>query len=133
MRFVCPLLLLVFSLSSCQTSPPPQTPTPEFPALTAFKKVVEDRLGVLWDARVKANVANVQLGTVKVTFEIPVAGGAVRNVRLVSNTAGPLDKAIAEHAIADLRTPPVPKAVLKKLGEGEPLIFDESFTIFSNP
>ncbi len=134
MRSLRFLLVLALSFSSCQTAPQiAATPTPEFPALLAYKKIVEDRLGPLWYARVKANARNVELGTVKVIFEIPAAGGAVRDVRLVSNSGGPLGKAIAEHAIADLRTPPIPKAVLKNLGQGEPLIFDESFAVFANP
>jgi hypothetical protein len=122
--------LLTLGLLSCQTAAPPYPPNA--PAtLDGYKKVVEDRLGPIWHQAIAADPA-VTLGTVKVTFEIPAAGGRPRNLKTVSNTAGPVDERIARHAIEDLRVPPIPRAVLEKLQAGEPLVLDESFTVFQN-
>ena len=126
-------LLLTLALCSCTTPSIRPTPTPEFPELTAYKKVVEDHLGRFWFRRIHANEEHLQLGTVKITFEIRSTGGAVTNITVISNTGGPLEESIARHAVEDLRAPPVPKAVLRKIPAGEPLVLDESFTIFQNP
>jgi hypothetical protein len=96
-----------------------------------YKKTVEDELGPIWYRLTESNIAFLQLGTVTTTFEIPAAGGRVRNLRITSNTAGRMDELIARRAIGQLRAPPVPSEILAQLHQ-DYFVLEESFTIFGN-
>jgi hypothetical protein len=126
-RFI--LLVTALFLASCRS-------TPEWPKTTPatganYKKVVEDRLGPLWCHEVKNNLSAAQVGVVKLTFEIPAAGGHVTNLKVVSNTGGKIDEHIAVTAVNRLRAPPIPQAILES-EKSDYLKFEESFTIFED-
>lgn len=86
-------------LSSCRTAPTkpeaPEKPTKHSAAVARYMKSMEDRLGPIWYKLTKVHEDEIQLGTVETTFEIPAAGGPVRNVKVVSNTGGRMDELIA--------------------------------------
>ncbi len=117
--------------SSCRAVP--QVPTNVPVTLDGYKKAVEDQLGPIWYRLVGEKEANLAaIGTVKLIFEIPVAGGRVRNVQVTSNTGGKGDERIALDAVKQLRAPPIPAALLQAQ-LADHISFDESFTIFENP
>lgn len=125
---VFPALLLAAGLSSCSTAPkaPPEIPS----TVEAYTKVVEDQLGPFWYHAV-ANDSRVTIGTVKLTFEIPAAGGRARNLKIVSNDAGMVDEKVARAAVGRLRALPIPGAILKP--REDHISFEESFTILPLP
>lgn len=100
--------------------------------MALYYKNMEDRLGPIWYELTKIHEDELHLGTVSTTFEIPVAGGKVRNVKVVSNTGGRMNLLIALRAIDQLRAPPVPAVVLSEL-RADHIVAEESFTIFANP
>lgn len=118
-------------LSSCTTAPPkPEPPkklTKVSPAEDRYKKTVEDQLGALWYRLTAVHLDSLQIGTVETTFEIPAAGGPVRNLRIESNTGGRMDELVARRAIDQLRALPVPVAVL---ADRDHIVLEESFTVF---
>jgi Flp pilus assembly protein TadD len=127
-------------LSSCLTTTRPgkvtgpgQNETAEqiTPAVKAYRKAVEDRLGSFWYQLVKIHEDDLQLGTVEVTFDIPAAGGKVHNVRVSSNTGGRMDKLVALRAIDQLRAPPIPSQVLAEL-HADHVQFEESFAVYAS-
>ncbi len=93
---------------------------------------MEARLGPLWYRLMNARVRDLQAGTVKVTFDIPATGGRVRNYRVISNTAGPLNEKIARAAVAGLRAPPIPEALLKAAKTRDVFTMEESFTTYDD-
>ncbi len=93
--------------------------------------MVEDRLGPLWYHLVKINEDALQVGTVATTFEIPAAGGPVRNLTVIKNTGGRMAETIARQAIGQLRAPPVPHEILKQLQQ-DYFKLEESFTTYEN-
>ncbi|HEX4667206.1 MAG TPA: hypothetical protein VH207_11450 [Chthoniobacterales bacterium] len=100
--------------------------------MTAYQKAVEDRLGPIWYELAKIHGNDLHLGTVDTTFEIPAAGGKMRNVRVISNTGGRMDRLIALRALDQLRAPPIPPQVLAELRQ-DYIEVEESFTVFPNP
>ncbi len=94
------------------------------PTIDGYKKVVEDQLGPVWYREVAANPGTTT-GTVKLTFELPAAGGRARNLKTVSNDSGVADERIARAAVGRLRVPPIPAAILKAARK-DYLAFDES-------
>lgn len=127
-RFV--LLLGAAGLLSCETTPRWPEGTPE--TVENYKKVTEDRLGPLWYHEVNNNLSAAQVGVVKLTFQIPAAGGQVTNLKVVSNTGGALDESFAVTAVNRLRAPPIPLSLLQSKHEDH-LNFEESFTVFADP
>lgn len=130
MRFAQFVLLLgALGLAACQTAPPQ---LPKNTPLTAdgYKKAVEDILGPIWSKAVAPD-PDVTVGVVNLTFEIPAAGGAVRNLQTVSNTAGVVDGRIARIAVRQLRVPPIPEAILAS-EKADRLKFEEFFTVFDD-
>jgi hypothetical protein len=125
------------TLSSCRTVPtkpdftaPAETEKPPSPALAHYIKTVQDRIGAIWYALANKYGDQLHLGTVKISFDIPAAGGKVQNVRVISNTGGRMDKLIALRAIDQFRTPPIPTQVQAEL-PADHLYFDEMvFTVF---
>jgi hypothetical protein len=79
----------------------------------------------------EVHLNSLDLGTVQTTFEVPAAGGQVRNVRVTSTTGNRIDELIARRAIDQLRAPPIPAAILAQLHH-DFLVFEETFTIFDN-
>ena len=124
-------LLIVLALASCRTAPE-TTPVPT--TVEGYKKFVEDRLGQRWYRLAEANGVFLAVGTVETSFEIPAAGGRVRNLRIVSNTGNRTDEMIARGAIGHVRAPPVPPAIsaILQREHKDYLLFEESFTIFDN-
>ena len=128
------LVSLVY-LPACQTArpkPPPSVTTKDSPAVAAYRKAMEDRLGSIWYQLVKIHEDKLSLGTVSTRFEIAAAGGKPRHLKVVSNTGSVTDASIALRAIAQLRAPPIPPHVLAELHQ-DYIEFEESFTIFPNP
>jgi len=119
--------------SSCRTVPPkvetPQKPQQSSPATERYKKKVEDRLGPIWYRLVKVNQDSLHLGTVHITFEIPIAGGQPHNLRVTSNTGGRMDELVVRMACEQLRAPPVPPEIAAQLPGGY-FWLEESFTIY---
>ncbi len=130
------IFLIAFCLSSCRTAPPtterPKPPMKSSSAVERYKKTVEDRLGPIWYRLTTVNMNSLRLGTIATTFEIPAAGGRVRNLRVTSNTGGRMDELIARRAIDQLRAPAVPPEILVQLHQ-DYIVLEESFTIFANP
>ena len=124
------LLLVTLGFSACTTVPklPPNTPL----TVEGYKKALEDRLGPIWTRELTENASAAEIGTVKVTFQVPAAGGRVTNLKVVSNTAGKADEWIAVYAVGRLRAPPTPEEILRSVHKDH-LDFDESFTVFQNP
>jgi len=129
------IFLVALCLSSCRTAPrtaeAPRPTAKGSPAQEQYKKVVEDQLGPLWYGLAKIHEDSLHLGTVNTTFEIPAAGGLIRNLRVTSNTGGRMDELIARRAIDQLRAPPVPRAILARLHQ-DYIVFEESFTVYDN-
>lgn len=128
MRFIPFLLAICFT--SCSTVPelPKNTPLTK----AGYTKALEDHLGTIWHRLMAANVARVSVGTVKLTFRIPAAGGRPYNIQTISNSAAPANDQVARAAIKRLMAPPVPAAVLERIDEKNFLPFEESFTTFAN-
>jgi hypothetical protein len=129
-RIVLPIALFV---SSCRVAPP-KAETPKKPAKSSlaserYKNTVEDRLGPIWYRLVKINQDSLQAGTVETIFQIPVAGGQARNLKVTSNTGGRMDELVARMAIEQLRAPPVPPEIAAQLPEGY-FFLEEAFTIY---
>lgn len=135
MRFTSHAFLLgALFISSCRTAPETaaaRAPANIPPTLQAYKKVVEDQLGPLWYRLAEEKGDYLSVGTVDTRFEIPAAGGPVRNLKIISNTGGWMDERIARSAIEKLRAPPIPPKVLQRLHQNH-LVLEESFTIFAN-
>ncbi len=93
---------------------------------------MEDRLGTYWYALDKIHLAELHVGTVTTTFEIPAAGGKVRNVKVTSNTGGRFDALVALRAIDQFRAPPIPPDVLAEAHQ-DYVVVEELFTIFAKP
>ena len=131
-RLVFPIMLC---FSSCRTKPPaveaPKNSAKRSPEMKSYIKTVEDRLGPLWYRLTEGNEDLLSLGTVNTTFEIPAAGGKVRNLRVTSNTGSRMDELIVRRAIAQLRAPPIPAAILAQL-PNDYFALEEAFTIFEN-
>ena len=129
MRFFSLVLsALVLALAGCRTIP--TLPKDSQPTVDGYKKALEDQLGPIWYHAV-SHEPNVTVGTVKVTFEIPARGGRVHNFKIVSNSAGFIDKKMVYDAVEWLRAPPIPEAVLKA-AHADFVSFEESFTIYPN-
>ncbi|MBA3961391.1 MAG: hypothetical protein H0X40_05755 [Chthoniobacterales bacterium] len=130
MRFPSFVLLgAALAMSACSNVPTLPKGTP--PTTAGYTKVMEDRLGPIWYRMVAADQKRT-VGTVKLTFEASASGGHVRNLKIVSNDAGPADERIARAAVERLRLPPIPGAILQK--ENKHFIScEESFTIYQNP
>ncbi len=125
------LCLIVLGLSSCRTVP--EAPENIPPTAEGYKQVFEDKiLGPIWYRLVKQNESLANVGTVKLTFEIPAAGGRVRNLKIISNTGGKTDERIAREAVERLRAPTIPGAILQRTHDDH-IVFEESFTIYQNP
>jgi hypothetical protein len=126
-------LISLVCLSACQTArPKPQAAvkaTKTSPAAAPYIKSMEDRLGQVWYQLVRIHETDLYLGRVDTTFEIPAAGGKVRNVKVISNTGGRMDPLIALRAIEQLRAPPIPPQVLAELHQ-DYIEVEESFTVF---
>jgi hypothetical protein len=131
-RLVFPIMLC---FSSCQTAPPivdvSDNAAKLSPEVESYKKAVEDRLGPIWYRLTEVYRNDLDLGTVQTTFEIPAAGGQVRNLRVTSTTGNRIDELLARRAIDNLRAPPIPAAILAQLDHNY-LVFEETFTIFDN-
>ena len=125
------VFLLIVSFASCSSIPSLPKNTP--PTLAGYSKVVEDRLGPIWTRLMNARVREVQAGTVKVTFEVPAAGGHPRNYRVISNTASKMNETIARAAVAQLMAPAVPEELLKEINSRDVLTMEESFTTYQDP
>jgi hypothetical protein len=110
----------------------PKKPAKSTPAMERYKETVEDRLGPIWYRVVKANQDFLQLGTVDTIFEIPLAGGRARNLRVTSNTGGQMAELVARSAILQLRAPPVPPEIAAQLPDGY-FFFEETFTVAYPP
>ncbi len=127
---MCLSFLFWFGFTSCQSHPVGKK-TAAF-AHDAFAKVqekLEDRLGPPWYRLAEANERLLSVGTTVLKFEIPAAGGRVRNLRVVSNTGGWMNELIARRSILEFRAPPAPPAVREEL-KGESFSMEESFTVF---
>jgi hypothetical protein len=99
------------------------------PAMARYYKQMEDRLGTIWYRLVEIHMRELDVGTVATTFEIPAAGGKVRNVKVTSNTAGQLAGSIAVQALTHLQAPPIPREVLAELDK-DYLLAGEEFTTY---
>ena len=127
-------LVSLLYLAACRTAPPKPAPTKPMkhsPAVTLYYKNMKDRLGPIWYQLTKIYGNELHLGTVSTTFEIPAAGGKVRNVKVVSNTGGRMDLLIALRAIDQLRAPPIPPEVLAELRQ-DYVDAEESFAVVEN-
>jgi hypothetical protein len=122
-------LLAALFISSCQTASNVPAPIPS--TIKEYKDVVEDQLGPIWYRLVTTNEDRLNLGTIKTTFEIPAAGGRIRNLKIISNTSGWMSERIARIAIDKLRAPPIPPSLLLQLRQDH-IVFEESFTIFDS-
>ncbi len=101
------------------------------PTLEGYIKVTEDKfLGPIW-YRLVAAEPRMTLGTVKLTFAVPAAGGRVEKIKVTFNNAGSVDQEVALKAVRRLRAPPVPAGLLRPPEVSVP--FEESFTVFQNP
>lgn len=89
-------------------------------------------MGPVWYRLMNENVARVSVGTVKLTFKIPAAGGRPYSLQTISNNATSVNDQVARAAILKLMAPPVPAAVLEENDEREFLTFEESFTTFDD-
>jgi hypothetical protein len=129
-----PIVLIGLCFSSCRTAPPTakasNLPAQPSPARERYKKVINDRLGLLWYSLVKINEDALQIGRIDTTFEIPAGGGQVRNLRVTSNTGGRMAELIARRAIDQLRAPPVPSEILAQLQQ-DYMVFENSFSIYN--
>ncbi|MGI8957894.1 MAG: hypothetical protein ACR2II_13415 [Chthoniobacterales bacterium] len=135
------LVSLAF-LAACQIAPrksaaahskPIRSESDKLPPATArYIKKMEDRLGTYWYALDKIHLDELHVGTVTATFEIPAAGGKVRNVKVTSNTGGRSDALVALRAIDQFRAPPIPADVLAEAHQ-DYVVVEESFMIFANP
>jgi hypothetical protein len=130
-----PLAALI-CLASCRTvatkPKTPEKPPTRSAAVAAYYKSMEDRLGPIWYKLCHIRQDELHLGTVETAFEIPAAGGKVRNVRVTSNTGGRMDELVACRAIDQLRAPPIPATVLSE-AKRDYLAVEETFTIFAKP
>lgn len=124
------LLLAAVFISSCQTTTP-KAPTRIPSTEKEYKDLVENQLGPLWYRLVEANNDYLAVGTVKTRFEIPAAGGRIRNLKIISNTGGQMNERIVQSAIDKLRAPPVPSQILHRLHQ-DYFVFEESFTILQH-
>jgi hypothetical protein len=126
------IVLIGLCFSSCQSAPRTSKTSnlqAKFsPAQERYKKTVEDQLGQLWYGLTKLPEDSLQLGTVDTIFEIPAAGGEVRNLRIASNTGGRMDEIVARRAIEQLRAPPIPLEILAQ-SHRDSIAFEESFTV----
>jgi hypothetical protein len=118
-------LLATVLICSCQTTPP-KAPVHIVATKKEYKELVENQLGPIWYRLVEAN-DYVSVGTVETSFEIPAAGGGIRNLKIISNTGNRMDETIVRSAIAALRAPSVPPQVLHG---AHYFVLEESFTIF---
>jgi hypothetical protein len=129
-------LVTILFLASCRIAPtkpqPSEKPAKHSVTVAAYYKNMEDRLGPIWYQLTNIHQDELHLGTVETTFEIPAAGGKVRNLRVVSNTGGRMDEWIARRAINQLRAPPIPQAVLSEIQE-DYLLAEESFAVVQKP
>jgi hypothetical protein len=129
-------LVTILFLASCRIAPtkprPSEKPAKHSATVAAYYKNMEDRLGPIWYQLTNIHQDELHLGTVETTFEIPAAGGKVRNLRVVSNTGGRMDELIARRAINQLRAPPIPQAVLSEIQE-DYLLAEESFAVVQKP
>jgi hypothetical protein len=123
------LFLLAITLSACSTTPPrfrgnlPLT-------IDGYKKAIDDQLlGPIWYGLCRESGSSASVGTVKLTFVIPAAGGQPREIKMAPTTANTVDQAIAIAAVRQLRAPAVPEAILRSAHKDH-LDFDESFTIY---
>jgi len=93
----------------------------------AFQKLVYDQIGSQWYKRLKANENDAVLGTIHVTFALS-DDGAVRDLRVVSNSSNRLMAQLAFDAIKHAKIPRPPADVLK---HGE-MLEDMTFTVYPN-
>jgi hypothetical protein len=127
--------LIALGFSSCQMehSSASQAEAPVLLPVTTkeHKDELERQLGPHWYRFAEINADSLSVGTVTVKFEIPAAGGRTGNLRVISNTGGPMDERIARDAVAKLRAPPVPPAILARLHQLHQDYFamEETFTV----
>lgn len=125
-------LVSLVCLFACQTArPKPLTTaksTKDSPAVAAYRKTMEDRLGQIWYQLVGIHENELSVGTVSTTFEIPAAGGKPRHVKVVSNTGSVISASIALRAIDQLRASPIPPQALAELHQ-DYIEFQESFAV----
>jgi len=108
----------VVSLGNCNT-----------PELQAYLKIVQDAIGARWySTMVKKEWPN--LGSVRIDFLID-RNGKVKNLRVLSNTAGSALERVSREAIKQIRLPPIPEPLRRQLQARE-LENEITFTIFPN-
>lgn len=90
---------------------------------------VQEHLGSIWYRLAEENANRMDMGTVRVTFDMPAVGGKVRNVRVISNTGGQRGLIVALRAIDLLRAPPIPAQYLAEL-RSDHVNMDMTFTVF---
>ena len=95
-----------------------------------YRDAVENRIGPVWYRLSEIYNDELHVGTVETTFEIPPEGGAVRNLKIVSDSGGRMDLLIARRAIDQLRPPPIPPDLLRELNHDILVVMEESFTVF---
>jgi hypothetical protein len=92
-----------------------------------FNKLLYDRVGAEWYARLQNHVDEVVLGTVHVSVGLR-RDGTIRELRVTSNTANTPAAEVALDSIRHAKIPPAPPELLKH-GRFE---IDLSFKVFPN-
>jgi hypothetical protein len=100
-------------------------------ALTAYQKLVNDRIGQRWFVGVNKHKDSVVVGTLTMSFRIE-SDGRVTNLKIRSNTSNELFGTICTAAVLESKLPPLPDEVKRELHHDFLESGDMSFTLYPN-
>jgi hypothetical protein len=101
---------------------------PDATPIHPFKKLLYQRIGWAWYAKVQANSQKIRYGTIRIGLTAS-REGKILSLRVLSNTSNQVLAKVSLSAIQSVKIPPVPPNLLTH-GRFEDEI---SFTVFPNP
>ena len=133
------LLMLLASLGIAACATHPQRPVHEDAVTTrplptnpvaAYRARCENMMGALWLHETKRFADLLAIGQAVIEFDIPIAGGHARDVKVISNTATDQLAEIAVTTVTQPVFPPMPRDVAAVLNN-RPFHDQETFAIYS--
>ena len=131
------MLLASLGITACATHP--QRPAREEAVITpllptnpvaAYRAQCENKIGPLWLHETKRFADLLGIGQAVIEFDVPIAGGHARNVKVISNTGTDQDAEIAVTAVTEPLFPPMPRDVAAVLNN-RPFHDQETFTVYA--